>query len=146
MKNQRELQSEIVASLKSWQKLEAESIASTGEIMRRSANPIISLIMEIIQQDSKLHQKVQKWLADSLDKEALALSPDELVVIWDMVEKHINLEKQMVDNIKKVLSSLPQNALLIQKYFFEYLLTDEKKHDRLLADLKNFKRAMSIQP
>jgi hypothetical protein len=52
----------------------------------------------------------------------------------------------MVNNIKKALSSLPKNAMLIQKYFLEYLLTDEKKHDKLLADLENFKRAMSIQP
>ena len=146
MKNQRELQGEIVASLRNWQKLEDESITSTGKIMRKSDNPIISLIMEIIQRDSQLHRKVQKWLADSLDKEAFSLSPDELSVIWDMVEGHISLEKKMVENIKMVLSSLPKNAMLIQKYFLEYLLTDEKKHDRLLADLENFKRAMSIQP
>lgn len=143
--SQKDLQKEIVANLRAWQKMEDASVASTKKIIAKTKNPIISLIMEIIQHDSKLHHQVQEWLADSLEKTSISLSPDELNEIWEMVEKHISLEKKMVENVKKAISLLPKSAMLTQKYFLDYLLIDEKKHDDLLSDLKNFKRAMATQ-
>ena len=141
----KDVQKEIVVDLKNWQKMEDASVVSTEKIIAKTKNPIISLIMEIIQHDSKLHRQVQGWLQDSLEKTSTSLSPDELDEIWEMVEHHISLEKKMVENVKNAISRLPKSAMLIQKYFLDYLLVDEKKHDNLLSELKNFKRAMATQ-
>ena len=39
--------------------------------------------MEIIRHDSEMHHRVQQVLLDSMEKQAITLTPDELGDIWD---------------------------------------------------------------
>jgi len=47
----KEVQQEIVSNMKSWQKAENATIALTGQIMEKTDNPIVRLVMEVIQRD-----------------------------------------------------------------------------------------------
>ena len=51
----KESQEKIAANMREWQKIEKAGIASTGRIIEQSENPIVLLIMEIIQRDSQQH-------------------------------------------------------------------------------------------
>ncbi len=128
---------EVQAILKQWQALELETISHTSLLMEKTQNPLIRLIMEIIRQDSTMHHRVQQVILDSLEKEAFSLSPDELGDIWTMIEKHAAMEHQTIELAEKAQRNC---RLFVQRHLLSYLIDDEKKHERLLGQLEDFKR------
>jgi hypothetical protein len=130
---------ELVTVLKKWQTIEDDSVASTTQIMERTKNPLIRLVMEIIRHDSVMHRHVQQVMLDGLQKEAFSLTPEELADIWDLVEKHHALEKDTLELADKARRNC---RLFVHRHLLTYLLEDEQKHDRLLAQLEDFKRGI----
>ena len=128
---------ELKATIKRWQEIEVASVAQTTQIMERTQNPLIRLVMEIIRQDSVMHKRVQQVILDSLEKEAFTLTPEELGDIWEMVEKHAEMEKETIALAEKARRNC---RLFVQRHLLTYLIEDEQKHDRLLAQLEDFKR------
>jgi len=138
----KELQQEIISTMRRWQKIEDAAAASTGQIMEKTDNPIIRLIMEIIQRDSQMHYRVQEWIADSLDFKTVSLTPDELGRVWGMMEHHIELERKTLELAEQSLASLKGKKMVVQEYLLEYLAEDEKKHGNLLRNLEIVKKGM----
>jgi hypothetical protein len=138
----KDLQQEVISDMKRWQKVEDASIASTGRIMEKTDNPIIRLIMEIIQRDSQMHYRVEGWIADTIEKKAVSLTPDELDLVWEMIDHHISLEKRMAEIVQDTLTSLKGKKMVVQEYLLEYLLEDETKHNNLLKRLEIIKKGM----
>ena len=139
----KEAQELIVANMKKWQKIENASVSSTGRIIEKTENPIVRLVMEIIQRDSQMHYRVQELIADSLTTKAISLTPDEVGEVWDRIEKHIELEKKTVELAQSSLKAIEGNkGMLVQAYLLEYLLRDEQKHDVILEKLNEVKKGM----
>jgi len=130
---------ELVAILKHWQELEVATISQTTTIMEKTQNPLIRLIMEIIRQDSAMHKRVQQVILDSLEKQAFSLTPEELADIWDLIEKHAEMEKETIVLAEKARKNC---RLFAQRHLLTYLIEDEQKHDRLLSQLEDFKRGL----
>jgi rubrerythrin len=129
--------SELVGVLRKWQEIEDGSVASTRQITAKTKNPLIRLVMEIIRQDSIMHKKVQQFMIDSLEKEAVSLTPEELGEIWEQVERHAEMEKETIE----LAEQLRKNCrLFVQRHLLTYLIEDERLHDRLLGQLEDFKR------
>lgn len=128
---------ELTAVLKNWQALETATVVHTTEVIAKTKNPLIQLVMEIIRRDSEMHYRVQQVLLDSMERQAFTLTPEELADIWDMVEKHADMEKQTIELAEKALKNC---RLFVQRHLLTYLIEDEKKHDRLLGQLEDFKR------
>ena len=136
MAKQKELNENLVKTLKKWQKIEDESVKSTSAIIGKTKNPIVRQIMEIIKQDSAMHKKVQQVIIDSFEKEAINLDPEELSDIWGMVEKHIELEKETV---RLAEESRKNSNSFIVRYLLGYLMTDEQKHNDILQKMEDIK-------
>jgi hypothetical protein len=142
-KSKKEVQEKLVTNMHLWQKIENASIVSTGRIIEKTENPIVRLVMEIIQRDSQMHYRVQQWIAESLEGKPIALSPDEVGNVWGMIENHIELEKKTVELAQGALDSLKgSKGMLVQTYLLEYLLDDEQKHNLLLERLANIQKGM----
>jgi len=135
----KEIQQEIVENMKRWMKIENASVASTGKVIEKTDNSIVRIVMEIIQRDSQMHYRVQEMIADSLESKTVTLTPDEVGDVWDMIEKHIELEKKTVELAQKSLAALKGKRMIVQEYLLNYLLTDEEKHNKILDDLKAVK-------
>lgn len=136
----KELQEEIVSHMKDWQKAEDITISLTGQIMEKTDNPVVRMVMEIIQRDSQMHYNVQKWIADSLQNETVSLTPEEIGSVWKLIEHHIEIEKKSVEFAERAIAAL--KGMVIQTYLLNYLLEDEKKHSNLLKNLENIKKGM----
>jgi len=130
---------ELQTTLRRWQEIEDASVAHTTAMMERTKNPLIRLIMEIIRQDSVMHKRVQQVILDSLEQQAFTLTPEELADIWDMVEKHAELEKETLVLAEKARRNC---RLFVQRHLLTYLIEDEQKHDRLMTQLEDFKRGI----
>lgn len=130
---------ELAKTLRKWQAIEDGSVEHTTAILEKTQNPLIRLVMEIIRQDSVMHKKVQQAILDSLEKEAFALNPEELSDIWDMLEEHDEAEAEAIRMAEQSRRVCP---LVIQRQLLEYLLDDERKHERLMGHLEDFKRSL----
>jgi hypothetical protein len=129
--------SELVGVLRKWQEIEDGSVASTTQVIAKTKNPFIRLVMDIIRQDSVMHKKVQQFMIDSLEKEAVSLTPEELGEIWEQIERHAEMEKEAI----QLADQLRKNCrLFVQRHLLTYLVEDERLHDRLLGQLEDFKR------
>lgn len=129
----------MIEGLREWQGIERQAMEQTAEIMEKTSNPYIRIIMEIIRQDSLMHHRVQQLIVDSLTREAVSLTPEEIAEIWDQVEAHDETEKHVV----RMAEELKAEAWTpIHKQLLDYLLTDEKKHDVLLEQLGELKKGM----
>jgi hypothetical protein len=138
----KELQEKIIANMRRWQKVEDASVVQTSEIISSTQNPVIRMVMEIIRADSERHYRVQELIAKSLETETIALSPEELAEVWDMIEKHIDMEKKAEAMAEESLAALKGKKMLIQEYLLNYLILDEAKHDQLLENLEKIKKGM----
>ena len=139
MGTQKEAIENLVNTMQDWQKIEDESIANMTQIIKKTDNPLIHLVMEIIRQDSAMHRRVQQLIIDHFTKKPITLNPDELVDFWDMIEEHDEIEKKTIQMAKDALA---QTQSPLAQYMINYLLTDEKKHDELLEELERIKRGM----
>ena len=139
MGTQKEKNEKLVQIMKQWQEVEDASIRSTSDILKKTKNPIVHMVMEIIRQDSANHRKVQQLIIDNYEKAAFELNPEELVEFWDMVEEHDEIEKKTIHLAKEALRET--NSALVS-YLLNYLLTDEKKHDDLLDEMSRIKNGM----
>lgn len=139
----KESQAKIIANVRRWQKIENAGIVSTGKIISKTENPIVRLIMEIIQRDSQMHYRIQEIIADSLEGKAVALNPDELAAVWTMIEDHVKLERSTVELAQSTLEEIGKaKGMLVQAYLLEYLLKDEEKHEEVLSNLEKIKGGM----
>ncbi|MGW8181475.1 MAG: hypothetical protein ACWGQW_22330, partial [bacterium] len=109
---------EMVESLREWQGIERQAIDQTANIMEQTSNPFIRIIMEIIRQDSLMHHRVQQVIIDSLTKEAVSLTPEEIGAIWDKIEEHDETEKHVV----QIAEDLKEKAWTpVHKQLLDYL-------------------------
>ena len=138
----KEIQQAIIDNMKRWQKIENASVASTGNVIEKTDNPVVRLIMEIIQRDSQMHYRVQEMIADSLESKTLTFNPDELAEVWGMVEHHIELEKKTVELAEQALTALKGKKMVVQEYLLHYLLEDEQKHNHVLEQMELIKKGM----
>jgi hypothetical protein len=139
MSTQKEAIHNLLEILKEWQKIEDDSVRNTTEIMKKTGNPLIKLVMEIIRQDSAMHRRVQQLIIDHFEKQSISINPDELADFWDLIEEHDRIEKQTIDMAEKAMN---ETTSQLAKYLLSYLLTDEKKHDKLLDELERIKSGM----
>ena len=138
----KEIEEQIVDNMRRWQKIENSAVASTGMVIDKTENPIVRIVMEIIQRDSQMHYRVQELIAESLTTKTLTLTPEELADIWEMVEKHIEIERQTVELADEALGAIRGKKMVVQEYLLEYLLEDENKHNHILDSLATIKKGM----
>jgi hypothetical protein len=127
----------LVGTLRKWQNIERKTLDSCADIMEKTDNPLIRQMMEIIRNDSVQHHRVQQFIIDSLTKEQVKLTPEELGKVWDEITAHDEVERETIEiakSLKKECQFFVQRALL------DYLIADEEKHDRLLQSLEDFKK------
>jgi hypothetical protein len=138
----KEIQQQVIDTMEKWQKIENASVASTGRVIAKTSNPIVRLVMEIIQADSQMHHRVQEMIADSLSTKTISVSPDELEEVWEMIENHIKIEKQTIELAEEALEAMKGKKMVVQEYLLRYLGEDERKHNSLLEALDGIKKGM----
>jgi len=132
----------LVEILRDWQHVENATVAQTAQIIDRTQNPVIRLVMEIIQRDSAMHHRVQQFIIDSVEKQAITLTVDDLSQVWSAIEAHIEAERRTGELVAAAQKALAGTKDVVQQYLLTYLGHDEKKHDDMLQDLSLIKKGM----
>ena len=131
---------EMVSTLQEWQAIERQSMSDTAEIMEKTNNPLIRILMEIIRHDSLMHHRVQQFLIDTLTVADVAVTREDVADIWEMIEAHDANERKTIELAKQ----LQEKAWTpVHKQLLDYLIVDETKHDHLLVQLGDIKSGMT---
>ncbi|MBZ0265528.1 hypothetical protein K8I28_12760 [bacterium] len=139
----KELQEKMLANLKKWQKIENASVSSTGHMLEKTDHPLIRLVLETIQADSRRHYHTQQLILDSMTVKSLSLQPEDVAEIWDLIEKHQELEQETIRVAEEILKDTEFGShLTAQHYLIRYLLEGEKKHNFMLDALEKVKKDM----
>ena len=138
----KELQEQIVANMRRWQFVEDATCIQMSEIISKTKNPLIRLVMEIIRSDSQNHHRVQELIVNTLQSSTVSFSPDEFVEVWDLIDRHIKMEKKAESLAEESLQSIEGKKMVVQEYLLKYLMEDEAKHDRMLENMEVFKKGM----
>ena len=130
----------MVKVLREWQEIERQAMSFTAEISEKTESTLIRLIMDIIRHDSHMHHRVQQFLVDSVTRESVAVTREDVVAVWESIEEHDALEKKTI----QLAERLKKDAWTpVHKLLFEYLLRSESLHDSLLEQLGEFKADMT---
>jgi len=138
----KEMLEKLAENMENWQKVENASVVSTGKIIEKTSNPVIRLMMEIIQRDSQTHYRLQELIVDSLKKKAISLTPEDMADVWSLIEKHLEIENKTIQLAKDSLDALKDSKMVVQQYLLGYLLEDEEKHTHMLESLEKVKKGM----
>jgi hypothetical protein len=128
--------------LREWQHVENASVVETARIIDATRNPVIRLVMEIIQADSAMHHRVEQFILDAIERQAVTLTVEDVEQVWGALEAHIQAERRTEQLIQAARKALAGTKEIVPLYFLSYLAHDEAKHDRLLEDLGAVKRGM----
>jgi len=123
--------------IKDWQGLEDETIKFSDEMLKKTKNPLIRMAMEMIKHDSQKHKVMQQMLIDSITKEAIHLSPDELAVISASLNRHIAAEEKSLELADEAVKN---SELFTTRFILSLLIADETKHHKMLGNLNDLKR------
>ncbi len=127
---------ELAKILKDWQGLEDQTIKFADDLMKKSDNSFVKAIMEMIKRDSEKHKAMQQYAIDHLIKEATRLTPQDLIPLSDIIDKHIEAEAK---SIGLANSALVKSKDFVTNFIISSLMTDEIKHHDMLVRLNHIK-------
>lgn len=127
---------ELVKVLKDWQGLEEQTIGLSDELMRKTENAFVKVTSEMIKRDSEKHKAMLQFALDTLTKESIRLTPEDLMPLADVLDRHLKAESK---SMSLANSAATQNHDMFTGYIINYLLADEIKHHEMLTRLDQIK-------
>jgi bacterioferritin (cytochrome b1) len=144
--SQTEWNEQLISNLKRWQKIELSSLKGCREVMDNTENPFIRFVMEVIHRDSEMHFTALELLISSFERKSINLNPEEVALVWNRILKHVDMEKDVVRLAGEIHQAFDTAELPVQKFIVEYLLDDEKKHDKLLEAMEQLMASAVNRP
>ncbi len=112
-------------------KTEEEVVDLTGKALDKAENAAVKYLLRGIQHDSRKHADFGRAALEILEFKAI-VGAKERKEVWDLLEKHSDLEKKHREFVAEIKYLTKTPAL---QYIFEQIWEDEKKHHMILETL-----------
>jgi rubrerythrin len=134
---------ELKKMVKHLVEVEEEVVGMTKSTIEKAENPVIKLLVRAIQHDSRKHADLGRAALEILEYKSI-VGPKERKEVWDLLEKHEDLEKKHREFVAEIKSLTKTPAL---KFIFEQIWEDEKKHHAVFETLmtKRFEKDPDTQ-
>ena len=139
MKEQRE---KITFTVRNWEALEKQSAESIERVKAKCSNALACLVMDIIENDARMHEKLQELIIGSLEREPLTLNLEEVGEVIELIRNHTQLKSQMIGVAEETLGMITDKSLRIQKFLLRTLIADEKKHKEMLEGIEEVRKGL----
>jgi rubrerythrin len=123
---------ELVKFIKDQIKIENKIVDSLNKSLPEIENPSVKAVLKGISLDSLKHAEMYSSAATLLTTVSKALTQENLDKQTDLVEKHIQMEVELIKKIGKMLPSVKDNKV---KLLLTAILSDEKRHHELLKQV-----------
>ena len=123
---------ELVKFLKDQIKVENKIVESLNKSLPEIGNPTVKGVLKGVSLDSVKHAEMYSSAVMLLTTVSKALTQENLDKQKDLVEKHIQLEAELIQKIGTVLPSVKDKKVAL---LLEAILSDEKRHHALLKNI-----------
>ena len=123
---------ELVRFLKDQIKVENKIVESLNKSLPEIGNPTVKGVLRGVSLDSVKHAQMYSSAVMLLTTVSQALTQDNLDKQKDLVEKHIQMEAELIQKIGKILPSVEDKKV---RLLLEAILSDEKRHHELLKNV-----------
>lgn len=120
---------ELVGFLKEQIKVENKIVDSLTKSLPEIGNPTVKGVLKGISLDSVKHAEMYASAVTLMTTVSKALTQENLDKQTDLVERHIEMEADLIKKINKVLPVVKDNKV---KLLLVAILEDEKRHHGLL--------------
>lgn len=121
--------SELVDFIKKQITIEHAIVSSLNKSLAEIGNPTVKGVLKGISLDSVKHAEMYESALKLLTSVSQALTQENLDKQRELVEKHIQLEAELIEKIGNVLPTVENNKV---KLLLNAILADEKRHHALL--------------
>ena len=129
---------EFLQFLRSWQRADRKAIAKAEKLSARTDNPLISMIMGMIAHDSRRRELIQQMLINSLTRQAVHISPDELNMLAKSLDEHIEMHEAFYQGAQDAFA---RSELVATRFFLSQLMADEERYHDLARQLDELRQA-----
>ena len=112
--------------------IEKEIVQSLNEGILDIKNPPVKGVLKGISLDSVKHAHLYAAAKVLLTVVSPAIQQENLDLQKELVEKHINLEENLIKKLEKILPSIENNKV---KFLLNSILSDERRHHALLKQV-----------
>ncbi len=131
----------ILDKLIEWQAIEAANIEEAEKEIPKTKNLLIKTMLKALRLEAEKRSLIQQMIVDSMEKEAVNLSPDELQNLSAHLNRHMEAEETALAMADEALK---QNELAIPRYLMAYLISGLKKENTLLRRFDDELKSASI--
>jgi rubrerythrin len=110
-------------------KIEKQIVDSLDNALVGMKNPPVKGVLKGISLDSMKHAEMYEAAFTMLTQTSPALAQEDLDKQGALIEKHIQLESELIEKIELMLPMVSNNKV---KLLLNAILTDEKRHHALL--------------
>lgn len=123
---------ELVRFLKDQIKVENKIVESLNKSLPEIGNPTVKGVLRGVSLDSVKHAQMYSSAVMLLTTVSQALTQENLDKQKDLVEKHIQMEAELIQKIGNILPSVEDKKV---RLLLEAILSDEKRHHELLKNV-----------
>lgn len=123
---------ELVSFLKRQVGIEHEIVSSLNKSLPEIGNPTVKGVLKGISLDSVKHAEMYDAAVKLLTSVSQALTQENLDKQRKLVEKHIEMEAELIQKIDKVLPTVENKKV---KLLLNAILEDEKRHHSILKEV-----------
>ena len=123
---------ELIQFLKDQIKVENKIVESLNKSLPEIGNPTVKGVLKGVSLDSVKHAEMYSSAVMLLTTVSRALTQENLDKQKDLVEKHIQMEAELIQKIGKTLPTVENKKV---KLLLEAILSDEIRHHALLKNV-----------
>ena len=123
---------DLVKFIRDQIRVENEIVDSLNKSLPEVDNPSVKAVLKGISLDSVKHAEMYASAATLLTTVSKALTQENLDKQKDLVEKHIQLEAELIEKIGRTLPNVKDKKV---KLLLSAILSDEKRHHALLNQI-----------
>ncbi len=119
----------LLEFLKNQMKVERDIVASLEKPLREMKNPAVKGVLKGVSLDSIKHAELYLSAVTLLTGASTALTQDNLDEQRKLVEKHIEIESELIKKLEVMIPSIDNSKVV---FLLNSILADERRHHEML--------------
>ena len=141
MKKAKENSGDLLDVMVDWQDTETGTILYARDQIPKAKNPLTKTMLKVIRLEAEKNSLIQQMIVESVKKEAVHLSPEELATFSGHLNRYIEAEEKALNRVEAATnwheSSVPSSLL-------SFLISDLKQQNCLLRQFDDELKTASI--
>ena len=123
------------------QAIQTRNIEYVKKDIPKTGNPLIRTMLQALRLEAEKRSLLQQMIVDSIEKEAVHLSLDELQYLSDHFNRQVEADEKALSLEEEAFE---KSELPIPRYLLSYLIEDTKKQSSLLKQFEDKLKTASI--